>query len=77
MSATGLDVFDKTLQITNTWLAEIMEKLAPDRHIARHAVGAVLRTLRQQRRWNAPHRLRGVRGGPVARGGAETFIDGT
>ena len=24
MSATGLDVFDKTLQITNIWLDEIM-----------------------------------------------------
>lgn len=25
MSATGLDVFDRTLQTTNIWLDEIME----------------------------------------------------
>jgi hypothetical protein len=25
MSATGLEVFDKTLQTTNTWLEEIAE----------------------------------------------------
>ena len=31
MSATGLDVFDKTLQTTNIWLDEIMAKLGPDR----------------------------------------------
>jgi len=29
MSATGLDVFDKTLQTTNIWLDEIMAKLGP------------------------------------------------
>jgi hypothetical protein len=34
MSATGLDVFDKTLQTTNTWLDEIMESLGPDCQIA-------------------------------------------
>lgn len=27
MSATGLDVFDKTLQTTHIWLDQIMEKL--------------------------------------------------
>ena len=31
MSATSLDVFDKTLQTTNIWLDEIMAKLGPDR----------------------------------------------
>ncbi len=46
MSATGLNVFDRTLQITNTWLDEIMETLGPDRQVAWHALGAVLRTLR-------------------------------
>ena len=46
MSATGLDVFDKTLQSTNTWLGEIMEELGPDRQVAWHALGAVLHTLR-------------------------------
>jgi uncharacterized protein (DUF2267 family) len=48
MSATGLDVFDRTLQITNTWLDEVMETLGPDRKIAWHALGAVLRALRDQ-----------------------------
>jgi uncharacterized protein (DUF2267 family) len=48
MSATGLDVFDKTLQTTNTWLGEIMETLGPDRQIAWHALGAVLRTVRDR-----------------------------
>ena len=35
MSATGLDVFDKTLQTTNIWLKEIMQTVGPDRHRAR------------------------------------------
>lgn len=48
MSATGLDVFDKTLQTTNTWLTEIMETVGPDRQVAWHVLGAVLRTLRDQ-----------------------------
>ena len=33
MSATGLDVFDKTLQTTHTWLDEIMNDLGPDRQV--------------------------------------------
>jgi uncharacterized protein (DUF2267 family) len=48
MSATGLDVFDKTLQTTNAWLNEIMSDLGPDRHIAWHVLGAVLRTTRDR-----------------------------
>jgi uncharacterized protein (DUF2267 family) len=48
MSATGLAVFDKTVQITNTWLGEIMEVLGPDRQVAWHALGAVLRTVRDR-----------------------------
>jgi uncharacterized protein (DUF2267 family) len=48
MSATGLDVFDKTLQTTHTWLDEIMAKLGPDRQVAWHALGAVLRVLRDR-----------------------------
>jgi hypothetical protein len=35
MSATGLDVFDKTLQTTNIWLDDIMEVLGPDRRDGR------------------------------------------
>lgn len=46
MSATGLEVFDKTLQTTNIWLDEIMADHGPDRRVAWHMLGAVLRTLR-------------------------------
>ena len=48
MSATGLDVFDKTVQTTNIWLDEIMARLGPDRHLAWHVLGAVLCTLRDR-----------------------------
>jgi uncharacterized protein (DUF2267 family) len=48
MAATGLDVFDKTLQATNIWLSEIMEVIGPDRQVAWHVLGAVLRTLRDR-----------------------------
>ncbi len=48
MSATGLEVFDKTLHTTNTWLKEIMEALGCDRHVAWHALGAVLRAMRDR-----------------------------
>jgi uncharacterized protein (DUF2267 family) len=48
MSTTGLDVFDKTLQTTNIWLDEIMEAVGPDRGVAWHVLGAVLRTLRDR-----------------------------
>jgi uncharacterized protein (DUF2267 family) len=39
MSATGLDVFDKTLQTTHTWLKEIMEELGSDRQVSWHVLG--------------------------------------
>jgi uncharacterized protein (DUF2267 family) len=48
MSATGLEVFDKTLQSTNVWLREIEQVIGPDRQVAWHALGAVLRTLRDR-----------------------------
>jgi uncharacterized protein (DUF2267 family) len=48
MSATGLDAFDKTLQTTNTWLDEIMAELGPDRHVAWHALAAVLHAVRDR-----------------------------
>jgi len=48
MSATGLEVFDKTLQSTNIWLDEIMAKIGPDRQVAWHVLGAVLRALRDR-----------------------------
>lgn len=48
MSATGLEVFDKTLQTTNIWLDEVMEELGCERHAAWHALGAVLRSVRDR-----------------------------
>jgi uncharacterized protein (DUF2267 family) len=49
MSATGLEVFDRTLQATNVWLDDIMQGLHwTDRHKAYHALRAVLHTLRDR-----------------------------
>ena len=48
MSATGLDVFDKSLQTTNIWLDEVMADIGPDRQVAWHVLGAVLRALRDR-----------------------------
>jgi len=48
MSTTGLDVFDKTLQTTHIWLDEVMGEIGPDRNVAWHVLGAVLRTLRDR-----------------------------
>lgn len=48
MSAGGLDVFDRTVQITNIWLDEIMKDLGPDRQTAWHLLGVVLRALRDR-----------------------------
>ncbi len=48
MSTTGLDVFDKTLQTTNIWLDEVMQAVGPDRRVAWHVLGAVLRSLRDR-----------------------------
>ena len=48
MSATGLDVFDKTLQTTNIWLDEVMAELGPDRQVAWKVLSVVLRKLRDR-----------------------------
>jgi uncharacterized protein (DUF2267 family) len=48
MSATGFDVFDKTLQTTHTWLDDIMRELGPNRQVAWHVLGAVLHALRDR-----------------------------
>jgi len=48
MSTTGLDVFDKTLQTTNIWLDDVMEVVGPDRSVAWHVLGSVLRSLRDR-----------------------------
>src|SRR5436305_2221398 len=48
VSATGLEVFDRTLQTTHIWLDEIIEDLATDRQTAWHVLGAVMRSLRDR-----------------------------
>jgi uncharacterized protein (DUF2267 family) len=48
MSATGLEVFDKTIHTTNTWLSDIMKTVGPDRQVAWHVLGAVLRAVRDR-----------------------------
>jgi uncharacterized protein (DUF2267 family) len=48
MSATGLEVFDRTLQTTHIWLDEIIEDVATDRQTAWHVLGAVIRPLRDR-----------------------------
>src|SRR3954453_20297475 len=48
MSATGLDVFDKTLQTTNTWLDEITAALGADRQVAWKVLSVVLHKLRDR-----------------------------
>lgn len=47
MSATGLEVFDRTLQATNIWLDDVMRETGwTERHKAYHALRAVLHNLR-------------------------------
>ena len=50
MSATGLEVLDRSLQTTNVWLKEIMqsEAVGPDRQVAWRVLGAVLHILRDR-----------------------------
>ena len=48
MSATGLDVFDKTLQTTNIWLDEIVAAVGPDRQVAWKVLSVVLHMLRDR-----------------------------
>jgi uncharacterized protein (DUF2267 family) len=48
MSATGLDVFDTTLQKTHIMLDEVMGAIGRDRRAAWHVLGAVLRAVRDR-----------------------------
>jgi uncharacterized protein (DUF2267 family) len=48
MSATGLEVFDKTLHATNVWLKEIGEGLGTDRQRSYEALRAVLFAMRDR-----------------------------
>jgi len=49
MSATGLEVFDKTIQTTNIWLGESVHEIGPDRHVAKiqHVLPESLRSFWQ------------------------------
>lgn len=47
--STGLDVFDTTVQQSNLWLKEIMERLrSDDRHLAYQALRATLHVIRDR-----------------------------
>lgn len=48
MSATGLEVFDRTLQTTHIWLGEIMAEVGPDRQLAWKILSIVLHRLRDR-----------------------------
>jgi uncharacterized protein (DUF2267 family) len=48
MPRTGLEVWDRTIQTGNIWLDEIMDATGEDRQAAWHALGAVLRALRDR-----------------------------
>jgi uncharacterized protein (DUF2267 family) len=49
MSMTGLEVFDTTVQKTNSWLQDLMQILDwPDRHVAYMALRATLHALRDR-----------------------------
>lgn len=49
MAQKGIDAFDRTLQVTNTWLAEISNEMNhPDRQVAYHALRGVLFAIRDR-----------------------------
>lgn len=49
MSSTGLDVFDRTVQKTNSWLTDLTQVLRwPDKHKAYLALKATLHALRDR-----------------------------
>jgi uncharacterized protein (DUF2267 family) len=48
MSTTGLEVFDTTMQTTNSWLSEIGQDIGPDRQRCYHALRAVLFAVRDR-----------------------------
>jgi len=49
MSATGVSAFDSTLQTTNVWLNDLMDRMGwKDKHRAYHALRVVLHALRDR-----------------------------
>ena len=63
MSASGLDVFDRTLETTHIWLNEICNDLGPDKQVA----WKVLST------WEKPFLCAFSDGDAVTRGGDRAF----
>jgi uncharacterized protein (DUF2267 family) len=61
MPATGLDVFDTTLQKTNSWLHELMDLMGwQDRQRAYHGMFATLHALRDRLTVEAQGRVPGL-----------------
>jgi hypothetical protein len=48
MSASGREVFDKTVETANAWPNEIMEAIGPDRRRAYRILAAVVHALRDR-----------------------------
>ena len=48
MSASGLDVFDRTLETTHIWLNEICNDIGPDKQVAWKVLSTVLHKLRDR-----------------------------
>lgn len=48
MSASGLDVFDRSLETTHIWLNEICSDLGPDKQLAWKVLSTVLHKLRDR-----------------------------
>lgn len=48
MSASGLEVFDRTLETTHIWLNEICNDLGPDKQVAWKVLSTVLHKLRDR-----------------------------
>ena len=48
MSASGLDVFDRTVETTHIWLNEICNDLGPDKQVAWKVLSTVLHKLRDR-----------------------------
>ena len=48
MSASGLDVFDRTLETTHVWLNDICNDLGGDKHLAWKVLSTVLHKLRDR-----------------------------
>jgi uncharacterized protein (DUF2267 family) len=48
MSASGLDVFDRSLETTHIWLNEICNDLGPDKQLAWKVLSTVLHKLRDR-----------------------------